>query len=132
MGEFRKSNHKVTHTVVARSLTCGRNGGHICSAINPHYAPNSSAPCLRCCSPTATPCPSPSAEGESADWLFDYIVSFLKSPIWNVPVSTFIDEVSGVLWCTLALSSAVFYWGMCFISSARSTPTLGPTRPNAP
>lgn len=29
---------------------------------------------------------------EDFEWLFDYIVTFLKSPPWTVPLNTFIDE----------------------------------------
>ncbi len=33
------------------------------------------------------------ARSTENDWLFDYIVQFLKSPPWTVPLNNFIDEV---------------------------------------
>ncbi len=34
-----------------------------------------------------------SAKGEDeSDWIFDYVMSIFKSPVWEVPVMTFIDD----------------------------------------
>lgn len=31
-------------------------------------------------------------EGDSGDWLFDYMMSVFKAPTWEVPIMTFIDD----------------------------------------
>lgn len=33
-----------------------------------------------------------SAVEADEDWLFDYIVAFLRSPPWTFPINTFIDQ----------------------------------------
>lgn len=30
--------------------------------------------------------------GDEQDWLFDYVMSVLKAPTWEVPIMTFIDD----------------------------------------
>ena len=40
-----------------------------------------------------------SKEKESADeWVFDSLVGFLRGPVWNVPILTFIEHKSLSKW----------------------------------
>ena len=50
---------------------------------------------LECDSPSSLPSlvvTMAEGEGDSGDWLFDYMMSVFKAPTWEVPIMTFIDD----------------------------------------
>jgi len=42
--------------------------------------------------PTAVAMATDKGGGDEQDWLFDYVMSVLKAPTWEVPIMTFIDD----------------------------------------
>lgn len=49
-------------------------------------------------------------ENEQLIWVFDSLVGFLKGPVWNIPIMTFIEQKSIGMLIIALLFILTTYW----------------------